>query len=143
MSEKSLISDFEPFLAIFRLKMTRRRQNIYFQAMVLLKKLFSVKFLIQRYMICLYLEGLKMHDKRDIYLKCQNPKNGCKNFCPNFWEMHGGSFFLFFHPDDESSEKKTFAKNGYGSTVSYPTNLAFGRCYCSVGKLKRGKISMS
>ena len=35
--------------------------------------------------------------------------------------MHGGSFFLFFHPDDESSEKKTFAKNGYGSTVSYPT----------------------
>ena len=30
-------------------------------------------------------------------------------------------FFLFFHPDDESSEKKTFAKNGYGTTVSYPT----------------------
>ena len=62
-----------------------------------------------------------MPDMRHICPKQQNPKNGCKIFCPKFWEVHGGSFFLFFHPDDESSEKKTFAKNGYGSTVSYPT----------------------
>ena len=41
--------------------------------------------------------------------------------------MHGGSFFLFFHPDDESSEKKTFAKNGYGTTVSYPTIRVFSQ----------------
>ena len=37
------------------------------------------------------------------------------------WEVHAGSFFLFFHPDERSGEKKTFQKSGHGTTLYYPT----------------------
>ena len=72
-------------------------------------------------MICQDINKSELLVFEEISRKLQNSKNSHKNFCPNFWDRHRGSFFLFFHPDNESSEKKTFTEGGYGSTVSYPT----------------------
>ena len=72
-------------------------------------------------MICQDINKSELWVFEEISRKLQNSKNSHKNFCPNFWDRHRGSFFLFFYPDNESSEKKTFAEGGYGSTVSYPT----------------------
>ena len=74
-------------------------------------------------MICQDINKSELWVFEEISRKLQNSKNSLKNFCPNFWDRHRGSFFLFFHPDNESSEKKTFAEGGYGSTVSYPTKV--------------------
>ena len=76
-------------------------------------------------MICQDINKSELWVFEEISRKLQNSKNSHKNFCPNFWDRHRGSFFLFFHPDNESSEKKTFAEGGYGSTVSYPTTKDF------------------
>ena len=57
-----------------------------------------------------------------ISLKMLNPKIAPKNFSPNFWEGHGGLFFLKLHLDNDSGEKTSFQVSGYGTSVFYPTN---------------------
>ena len=85
-------------------------------------------------MICQDINKSELWVFEEISRKLRNSKNSHKNFCPNFWDRHRGSFFLFFHPDNESSEKKTFAEGGYGSTVSYPTITLFDLCIDTVCK---------
>ena len=89
--------------------------------LILSKKSCRITFLALQWMICQAINKSELWVFEKISRKLQNSKNSHKNFCPNFWDRHRGSFFLFFHPDNESSEKKTFAEGGYGSTVSYPT----------------------
>ena len=47
-----------------------------------------------------------------------------KIFPQPFGKCIGANFCLFFHPEDKSSEKKTFAFSGYGSTLPCPTTTS-------------------
>ena len=88
-----------------------------FLTLILSNKSYRITFLALQWMICQDINKSELWVFEEISRKLQNSKNSHKNFCPNFWDRHRGSFFLFFHPDNESSEKKTFAEGGYGTTV--------------------------
>ena len=122
-------SKFQRILAFFRLEMALNGLKIkvkLFLTLISSKKSCRITFLALQWMICQDINKSELWVFEEISRKLQNSKNSHKNFCPNFWDRHRGSFFLFFHPDNESSEKKTFAEGGYGSTVSYPTNAERG-----------------